>query len=46
MNLEKLDHPLLFLLFMLLALKGMEAVINWGAQSFGFTGLAALFKNP
>lgn len=43
---KKLDHPLLFLLFLLLALKGTEAFITWGAKKLGFTGLASLVQNP
>lgn len=44
--LKKLDHPLLFLLFMLLALKGLESVITWGAKEAGMSGLAALVQHP
>jgi hypothetical protein len=42
--LKKLDHPLLFILFMLLALKGASAVIVWGAKSMGWNGLANLMQ--
>lgn len=43
---KKLDHPLLFLLFLLFALKGTEAFLTWGAKKLGFNGLAALIQNP
>jgi hypothetical protein len=44
--LDKLDHPLLFVLFMLLALKGLESVITWGAKEAGLNGLAHLMQTP
>jgi hypothetical protein len=42
--LKKLDHPLLFIFFMLLALKGLSAVVVWGAKSAGWNGLANLLQ--
>ena len=44
--LKKLDHPLLFILFMLLALKGLESVITWGAKEAGINGLASIMQHP
>lgn len=44
--LKHLDHPLLFLFFLLLALKGLEAVLTWGAKEANMTGLAALIQHP
>lgn len=44
--LEKLDHPLLFLLFLLLALKGMEAFLTWAFKAAGLPGPAALIQHP
>jgi hypothetical protein len=44
--LKHLDHPLLFLFFMLLALKGLEAVLTWGAKEANMPGLAALIQHP
>lgn len=44
--LKKLDHPLLFLFFLLIALKGLEAMLTWGAKEAGMPGLAALIQHP
>lgn len=44
--LKHLDHPIVFLFFLLLALKGLEAVITWGAKAAGFQGLASLIQHP
>ena len=43
--LKKLDHPILFVFFLLLALKGLGALITWGAKEAGMTGLANLMHN-
>jgi hypothetical protein len=43
---KKLDHPLLFLLFLMLALKGFEALLTWGFKSLGWAGPAALIQHP
>jgi len=44
--LEKLDHPLLFVLFMMMAMLGMQAIITWGAKEMGWDGLAAIVQHP
>lgn len=44
--LKKLDHPILFLVFLMLALKGTEAVVTWGAKKANLPGLAALVQHP
>lgn len=44
--LKKLDHPILFILFLLLALKGLEALGTWGFKSLGWAGPAALLQHP
>ena len=44
--LKRLDHPLLFLLFLFMALKGFEAAVTWGAKSLGWNGLAQLAQHP
>lgn len=46
MSIEKLDHPLLFLFFLLIALKGLEAVLVWGLKEVGAPGPAALIQHP
>lgn len=43
---EHLDHPLLFLLFLLLALKGLEAVLTWAFKAADMPGPAALVQHP
>lgn len=43
---SKLDHPLLFLFFLLLALKGLEAVLTWAFKEAGWQGPAALMQTP
>lgn len=44
--LEALDHPLMFVFFMLLAITGMASLITWGAKEAGLDGLAALVQHP
>jgi hypothetical protein len=43
---ETLDHPLTFILFMLLALYGLAAVIASISKKMGWTGIAAFFGHP
>ena len=43
---KSLDHPLLFLFFLLLALKGLESVLTWGFKEAGLPGAAALTQHP
>jgi hypothetical protein len=40
---ETLDHPVLFVLLMTIAVFCMAAVIQWGAKAAGFGGLATVF---
>lgn len=44
--LDKFDHPLPFLIFMLLALWGMAAILTWGAKRMGWDGVASFFQHP
>ncbi len=44
--LDKLDHPLLFILFLWLALHGFSAFVTWGAKEWGWPGLAAFAQHP
>lgn len=44
--LKKLDHPLLFVLFVFMAVTGMQAALTWGAKEMGWNGLAALVQHP
>lgn len=44
--LKHLDHPLLFLFFLLIALKGLEAVLTWGFKAANMPGPAALIQHP
>ena len=44
--LEKLDHPLFFVLFAMMAITGLQSIITWGAKEAGWDGLAALVQHP
>ena len=44
--LKRLDHPLLFVLFVFMAVTGMQAVLTWGAKEAGWNGLASLVQHP
>jgi hypothetical protein len=44
--LEKLDHPILFVLFMMMSILGLQALITWGAKEAGWDGLAAIVQHP
>jgi hypothetical protein len=44
--LEKLDHPIPFLIFMLLALWGMAALLTSVFKRLGMPGPAAFFQHP
>lgn len=46
MSIKAFDHPLLFVLFITMAVLGMQAAITWGAKSIGWNGLAALVQHP
>lgn len=43
-KLEKLDHPLVFLLTISLGVAAVWAFISWGLASLGWTGPLGLFK--
>jgi len=43
--LKKLDHPLLFLFFLLLALNGLKSFLVWGAIELGLPGAASLLRH-
>lgn len=45
-KLEALDHPILFVLFLFLALWGFAGVVTHGAKRFGLHGLASAVQNP
>ena len=44
--LQKFDHPLLFLFFLILAMKGFESVFTWAAKKAGQQGLASMMQHP
>ncbi len=44
--LNALDHPILFVLFVMMAVTGLQALITWGAKEAGLDGLAALVQHP
>lgn len=43
--LKKLDHPLLFLFFLVLAMTGLQAFMSWGFQELQLPGAANLVKH-
>lgn len=43
--LSKLDHPVMFLLFLVLALTGLKAFLAWGAEELQLSGPANLFRH-
>lgn len=45
-KLQKLDHPLLFVLFLFLAMWGLAGVVTHGAKRAGLPGLANAVQNP
>lgn len=44
--LDRLDHPILFVLFAMMAIVGLQSLITWGAKEAGWNGLAALVQHP
>lgn len=43
---DSLDHPVMFVLLMTVAVVCMASVISWGAKAAGAPGLAGLFQHP
>lgn len=44
--LKGLDHPIVFVFFMTLAVTGTASLITWGLKRAGLPGPAALFQSP
>lgn len=44
--LDGLDHPIMFVLLMTLAVASTMAIFTWGAKSMNLPGPAALFQHP
>ncbi len=44
--LDALDHPIIFVLFMTLAVFGVAAMATWGAKKMGWAGIANFFQHP
>lgn len=44
--LDSLDHPVVFILFVSLAVCGMLAILTWGAKAAGWSGAAAVLQHP
>lgn len=38
----KFDHPIVFVFFIFLAVKGISALVTWGAKEAGWNGLATM----
>lgn len=45
-TLDALDHPLLFILFMTMAVFATAALLTWAFKSLGWTGPANFFQHP
>lgn len=43
---EDLDHPIVFVFLVTLAVIAMAALITWGAKALHIPGLAALAQHP
>jgi hypothetical protein len=43
--LKKLDHPLLFLFFLILATTGLKSFLAWGASELGLPGAASFLRH-
>jgi hypothetical protein len=43
---EALDHPIIFILFVTLAVCGMSTMLTWGFKSLGWSGPAAVVQHP
>jgi hypothetical protein len=43
---DGLNHPLLFVFFMLLALWGMASIVTYAFKAVGWQGPAALVQHP
>lgn len=44
--LDTIDHPIVFVLFMTMAVFGVAAIVTWGAKQMGWTGIANFFQHP
>lgn len=43
---EALDHPIVFVLFITMAVIGMSALLTWGFKKAGLPGPATLVQAP
>lgn len=46
MSIKAFDHPLLFVVFVTMAVLGMQAALTWAAKEAGWNGLAAFVQHP
>lgn len=44
--LDAMDHPIVFVFFMTLAVLGASALLTWGFKAAGLPGPAALAQHP
>jgi hypothetical protein len=44
--LDALDHPIVFVFFITLAVLGMSSLLTWGFKAAGLPGPAALSQHP
>lgn len=45
-TLDALDHPIVFVFFLTLAVIGMQSVLTWAFKSLNAPGPAALTQHP
>lgn len=45
-TIKRLDHPLLFIVFVTMAVLGMQAALTWGFKEIGWNGAAAFVQHP
>jgi hypothetical protein len=43
---KSLDHPIVFLLFLWMALQGFSALVTWLAKAANMQGLAVMAQHP
>lgn len=46
MDLKRFDHPLMFIIFVTMAVLGMQAALTWGFKAVGWNGAAAFVQHP
>lgn len=45
-TIKRLDHPLLFIVFVTMAVLGTQAALTWGFKAVGWNGAATFVQHP